>query len=47
MDTLTPSRIRRYTRISLATSHETEFIDLTDRLDRFIAEADMLSLIHI
>ena len=44
MDTLTPSRIWRYTRISLATSHETEFIDLTDRLDRFITEAHVKAI---
>jgi secondary thiamine-phosphate synthase enzyme len=41
MDTLTPSRIWRCTRICLATSQATEFIDLTDRLDQFIAEAEM------
>ena len=41
MDTLTPSRIWRCTRMCLVTSQATEFIDLTDHLDQFIAEAEV------
>jgi secondary thiamine-phosphate synthase enzyme len=41
MDTLTPARACRFTRIRLDTSQTTEFIDLTDRLDQFIVEADV------
>jgi secondary thiamine-phosphate synthase enzyme len=41
MDTLTPVRACRFGRICLTTSHPTEFIDLTDRLNQFIAEADV------
>src|SRR5262245_53005677 len=41
MDTLTKARSRRYTRIRLASTRATEFIDLTDQLDLFIVEADV------
>jgi secondary thiamine-phosphate synthase enzyme len=41
MDTLTPACTCRHTSIRLTTSQGTEFIDLTDRLDRFIAEANV------
>jgi secondary thiamine-phosphate synthase enzyme len=41
MDTLTPARACRFTRIRLDTSQTTEFIDLTDRLDQFIVESDV------
>jgi secondary thiamine-phosphate synthase enzyme len=39
MDTFTPVRACRFTRICLTSSQPTEFIDLTDRLNQFIAEA--------
>jgi secondary thiamine-phosphate synthase enzyme len=42
METLTPiSACRRTTRIHLTTTHPTQFIDLTDRLDRLIADAGL------
>jgi secondary thiamine-phosphate synthase enzyme len=41
MNTLTPTRTCRSTTIRLATSRATEFIDLTDRLREFIAEAEL------
>jgi secondary thiamine-phosphate synthase enzyme len=41
MDTLTPARTGRFTRIRVDTTEATEFIDLTDRLDQFIVEADV------
>jgi secondary thiamine-phosphate synthase enzyme len=42
MDTLTPvSACRRTARIQVTTSHPTEFIDLTDRLERLVAEAGL------
>lgn len=39
MDTLTPGRILRSSTICLVTNQATQFIDLTDRLDRFIVES--------
>ena len=41
MDTLTPARMCRFTRVRLATSHATEFVDLTDHLNQFIAQSDV------
>jgi secondary thiamine-phosphate synthase enzyme len=41
MDTLTKTRSRRYTKICLTTNRATEFVDLTDRLGQFIAEAEL------
>ena len=41
MDTLTPARTRHHMKIRLATSQATEFIDLTDRLDQFVADAEV------
>jgi secondary thiamine-phosphate synthase enzyme len=32
-----------HTRISVATAHPTQFVDLTDRLERLVAEAGLLS----
>ena len=37
METLTPSSVCRHTRIHLTTTLPTEFIDLTDRLEEFVA----------
>jgi secondary thiamine-phosphate synthase enzyme len=39
MAMLTPASTCRHARIRLTTRHPTEFIDLTDRLDRLVAEA--------
>lgn len=39
MNTVTPARQSHAARISLLTSQPTAFIDLTDRIDRFVAEA--------
>jgi secondary thiamine-phosphate synthase enzyme len=39
MEMLTPASTRRHTRIGLTTRHPTEFIDLTDRLERLVADA--------
>ncbi len=41
MATLTPARACRFARIRLDTSQATEFVDLTERLDELIAEADV------
>lgn len=41
MDTLTPARTRRHTTIRITSRRATEFIDLTDCLDQFIAEATL------
>ena len=41
MDTLTKARSCRHTQIRLTTNRATEFIDLTDRLGQFIAEAEV------
>ena len=42
METLTPiSACRHTTRIHLATTHPTQFIDLTDRLERLVADAGL------
>ena len=38
MDTLATASICRHASIRLATNHPTEFIDLTDRLERLVAE---------
>jgi len=43
METLTPALTYRHTRIHLTARHQTEFIDLTDRLDRFVAEVGVRS----
>jgi secondary thiamine-phosphate synthase enzyme len=39
MDMLTPVSTCRHARIHLTTRHPTEFIDLTDRLQRLVADA--------
>jgi secondary thiamine-phosphate synthase enzyme len=39
METLTPASTARHTRLRLATTHPTEFIDLTERLERVVANA--------
>jgi secondary thiamine-phosphate synthase enzyme len=41
METLTPASTCRHTRIHLATSHPTQFIDLTDRLQDLVSEAGL------
>ena len=41
METLTPAATCRHTRIHLATSHPTQFIDLTDRLQDLVSEAGL------
>jgi secondary thiamine-phosphate synthase enzyme len=42
METLTPiSACRRTTRIHVTTTYPTEFIDLTDRLERLVADAGL------
>ncbi|HEY6362719.1 MAG TPA: secondary thiamine-phosphate synthase enzyme YjbQ [Vicinamibacterales bacterium] len=41
MDMLTPASTCRQARIRLTTRHPTEFVDLTDRLERFVADADV------
>jgi secondary thiamine-phosphate synthase enzyme len=38
MDTLSPAHTCRHARIRLATTRPTDFVDLTDRLTRFLAE---------
>ena len=39
MDTLTPASACRYTTIHVTTTQPTEFVDLTDRLERLVADA--------
>jgi secondary thiamine-phosphate synthase enzyme len=39
MHTLAPARTRKHTRIRLATEHATQFIDLTDQVEDFVAES--------
>jgi secondary thiamine-phosphate synthase enzyme len=39
METLTPASTCRHSRIRLTTSYPTEFIDLTDRLQRLVSDA--------
>ena len=39
MDTLTPTAACRHTRLQITTSRATEFVDLTDRLQRIVADA--------
>src|SRR5438128_8072318 len=39
MEMLTPASTCRHARIRLTTRHPTEFIDLTDRLERLVADA--------
>jgi secondary thiamine-phosphate synthase enzyme len=39
METLTPTSICRHTRIRLTTTQPTEFIDLTERLERLVADS--------
>lgn len=39
METLTPASTCRHSRIHLTTSYPTEFIDLTDRLQRLVSDA--------
>ena len=41
MDTLTPVSTCRHSRIHLATSHPTQFIDLTERLEAIVADAGL------
>ncbi len=41
METLTPASTCRHARIHLATSHPTQFIDLTDRLQHLVSEAGL------
>ena len=41
MDTLTPASTCRLARIHLTTSHPTEFVDLTERLEAVVAEAGL------
>ena len=43
METFTPALTYRHTKISLTTRYQTEFIDLTDRLDRLVADAGVHS----
>jgi len=37
MDTLTPASVCRYATIHVTTTQPTEFVDLTDRLERLVA----------
>ena len=39
MDTLTPASVCRYATIHVTTTQPTEFVDLTDRLERLVADA--------
>ena len=39
MDTLTPASACRYATIHVTTTQPTEFVDLTDRLERLVADA--------
>lgn len=41
METLTPASTSRHIRLRVTTTHPTEFIDLTDRLEKFAADADV------
>jgi len=41
METLTPASTCRHARIHITTRHPTEFIDLTDRLERLVADAGL------
>ena len=41
METLTAASTCRHARIHVTTGHPTEFIDLTDRLERVVADADL------
>jgi secondary thiamine-phosphate synthase enzyme len=43
METLTPASTCRHACIHLATSRPTQFIDLTDRLERFVADSHVAS----
>ncbi len=41
METLTPASTCRHARLHITTRHPTEFIDLTDRLERLVADAGL------
>lgn len=41
METLTPASTCRHARIRVTTRHPTEFIDLTERLERLVADAGL------
>ena len=41
METLTPAWTCSHARLHVATTHPTEFIDLTDRLERLVADAGL------
>ena len=39
METLAPAFVYRHTKVRIATEHHTEFIDLTDSLEEFLADS--------
>ena len=41
METFAPASTHRHTRFALTTTRPTQFIDLTERLERLVAEADV------
>jgi secondary thiamine-phosphate synthase enzyme len=43
METLAPAFVYRHTRVRIATERSTEFIDLTDSLEAFLAESHIVT----
>ena len=39
MHTTAPAAVRKHTRLRLATERSTQFIDLTDQIEEFVAES--------